>query len=133
MIRKATLLSYLAEPVRNVVAVDAVAQTYITKSDAETSDDRPIGTLGIPASLAGQTSHSENDKDTFDETRWLGFSDSLLGSTDRTSSRETYDDNPTMVVGIPEVLLAETSHSRSDTETFDDDPGLGPMGIPTFR
>ena len=133
MTRKATLLAYLAEPVRDVVDAHAVAQTYITKSDAETSDDRPIGTLGIPASPADQTSHSEDDKDTFDETRWLGFSDSLLGSTGLTSSRETYDDNPVMALGVPGAFLAQTGSTRSDSETFDDDPGLGPVGIPSFQ
>ena len=132
--RKATLLAYLAEPVRDVVAAHAVAQTYITKSDAETSDDRPIGALGIPVSLADQTSHVEDDKDTFDETRWLGYPDFLLESTNVTRfDRETYDDNPMSSIGIPRVLLARTDGTRSDRETFDDDSGLGPVAIPSFQ
>jgi len=134
MSRKATLLAYLAEPIRDLVDAHAVARTYITKSDAETSDDRPIGALGIPASLTDQTSLTEDDKDTFDETRWLGYPDSLLGSTNVTRvDRETYDDNPMSVLGIPGVLLTRTDGTRNDNETFDDDPGLGPIAIPSFQ
>lgn len=133
MTKKATLLAYLAEPVLDAIDARAIAQTYITKSDAETSDDRPIGTLGVPDSMLASTRITEDDKETFDEARQLVVPESLLASTNVTRvERETYDDNAMVGLDVPRALLEQTGGTRSDKETFDDDPGLWSMGTPAL-
>jgi hypothetical protein len=76
------------------------------------------------------------DDETYDDANdWLGIpaadAEGLSATRHTESNGETYDDDPGLgSLGVPRRLDGSTMLSRTDGETYDDDPGVTRLSVP---
>lgn len=133
MTGRQNLLEFLGEP---LIDFHAKSGTEITLTDTDEYDspgDNPM-TLGSAAHVWNQTMETRQDNDTYDNdvNIALDLPDAAV-HTERTSfTSDTYDNDVDLfVMGTPVFAFDQTSITKVEGETTDDDNSVESLSFPS--
>lgn len=112
---------------------DLRASTRVTEADGDEFD--APGFFGLDAKFDGGTDLTLTDTDTYDDSGMAasaqpGWRDGM--TIDTRTDGETYDDDPGVErVSSPGRWLDTTQRTASDSDTYDEPGGLDALGVPS--